>query len=56
LASFNDIEAHGYNAKDLSGRYSIYVDIREVLARVKAVIDIIVGVSPKFLGEQITIQ
>ena len=55
LAEKNGIQAIGFNAKDLTGRYGIKTKIREYFARTKAVLDIIFGVSPKFLGNKITI-
>lgn len=54
LANHFDIEAVGYNAKDVKNRNSMI--FREYLARSKAFLDIIFNVKPKFLGEQITIQ
>lgn len=49
------IEAYGFNAKNVSKRYGTYTSIREVFARVKLMIDIIIGKSPKYLGEKIQI-
>ena len=56
LASHFDIKAIGFNAKDVSIQYSKGTHYREYLARAKAVLDIIFGVDPKFLGEQIEIK
>jgi SanA protein len=56
LAKSNDIEAVGFNARDVSGRYGIRVKIREYLARTKVFVDILFGVAPKFLGESIEIK
>ena len=56
LAQYYGLEAYGYNAKDLNlNRSSYRTKIREVFARVKVFIDIIIGKGPKFLGEQIEI-
>ena len=55
LAKYFGIEAIAYNAKDVKGVFSLRVKIREYLARSKAVLDIILGVQPKFLGRKITI-
>jgi SanA protein len=55
LAEKNGILAIGYNAKDVPGRYGIRVQLREYLARTKAFVDILFGVGPKFLGEQVQI-
>ena len=56
LAQKHGIEAIGFNAKDLHGRRAIRVKTREYLARTKAVLDILRGAKPKFLGEPISIE
>lgn len=56
LAESHDIKAVAYNAKDVKGRNGLRTDLREYLARTKAVFDIIFGVQPKFYGDQIIIQ
>jgi len=56
LAEKNGIDAIGFNAKDLSGRYGIKTKIREYFARTKAFLDIIFRVKPKFLGKKIEIK
>jgi SanA protein len=56
LAEHFNIKAIGFNAKDVSGRYGIKVQIREYLARVKVFVDIIFDIEPKFLGDKITIN
>ena len=55
LAEVNGIEAIGFNAKDVTGRYGLKVKLREYLARVKVFVDILFRVKPKFLGKKITI-
>jgi len=45
----------GFNAKDVSSRYGWKVQMREKLARVKMLLDIVVGKQPKFYGEKIEI-
>ena len=42
--------AYGYAAPDVNGRYSIKTTIREQLAKVAAVLDVILRRGPKFLG------
>ncbi|MFT5725704.1 MAG: SanA protein [Bacteroidia bacterium] len=49
------VRAVGYNAKDVSIRYGFPVHVREKLARVKAVIDIVTRKKPKFLGPKVEI-
>lgn len=56
LAKQHGINAIGFNAKDVSGRYGIKVKAREYLARTKVFIDILLGVDPKFLGKKIEIK
>ena len=55
IASRKGLEAVGFNARDVSSRYGLKVRIREQLARVKVIWDILVGVEPKFLGEPVEI-
>ena len=56
LANKNGIKAIGFNAKDVSTRYGLKVQLREYLARTKVFLDILFGVKPKFLGEKIVIK
>ena len=56
LAEKNGINAIGFNARDVSGKYGMKVQIREYLARTKVFIDILFGVKPKFLGDKIEIK
>ncbi len=56
LAEKNGINAIGFNAKDVSSRYGLRVQLREYLARTKVFLDILFGVKPKFLGEKINIE
>ncbi len=45
----------GFNAKEVGSRYGWKVQVREKLARVKMLLDIMVGKQPKFYGEKIEI-
>lgn len=56
LAENNGISAIGYNAKDVSKRYGFKVQLREYFARTKVFFDIVFGIEPKFLGNEITIK
>jgi SanA protein len=56
IALSKDIDAVGYNAKDVSYRTGFKTNVREIFARVKMMFDLAVGVQPKFLGEKITIE
>jgi len=55
IANAKGIKAVGYNAKDVSGRYGLKVQLRERLARVKVLLDLAIGKGPKFLGNKIKI-
>ncbi|MCG7503305.1 YdcF family protein [Tenacibaculum sp. Mcav3-52] len=56
LANHFDIEAIGYNARGVSGKKAMKVQLREYLARVKVFVDILLNVKPKFLGEPVEIK
>ncbi|WP_431166296.1 SanA/YdcF family protein [Tenacibaculum halocynthiae] len=56
LAEKNGINAIGFNARDLTGKYGLKVRIREYFARTKAFLDIMFGVKPKFLGKKVEIK
>jgi len=56
LATKKGIEVVGFNAKDVEGKNSVKIKTREYFARVKAVLDVIFHVQPKFLGEEIVIE
>ncbi|MBL1281312.1 MAG: YdcF family protein [Fluviicola sp.] len=56
IAEKSGIEAVGFNANKVSKLYGVKTQIREFFARAKAVLDMIFGVSPKFLGEKIEIK
>lgn len=56
IAQQKGISAVGYNAKGVSTRYGIRVQIRERLARVKMILDLLIGKKPKFLGKKIEIK
>lgn len=55
IARQKGIESVGFNAKDVSARFGWKVMLREKLARVKMLLDIMVGKQPKFYGEEIHI-
>ncbi len=56
LAGHFGIKAIGFNAKDVSGKYGLKVQLREYLARVKVFVDILLNIQPKFLGKPIEIK
>ncbi len=49
------VKAIGYNAKDVAFARGYVVLVREKLARVKAVLDMIVGKQPKFYGSKVAV-
>ncbi len=56
IAQKNNIQAIGFNAQDVPVSRSLRVWLREKLARVKVIIDVLVNKQPKFLGEVIEIK
>lgn len=56
LASHHGLSAVGFNAKDVSTRFGWKVQLRERLARVKALLDITRQAGPRYLGEQVAIR
>lgn len=56
LAKHFNINAIGFNAKSVSGKLALKVQLREYLARVKVFIDIVTKKQPKFLGKKIKIE
>lgn len=56
LSQVKGINAVGYNAKDIHMKYGFAVHVREKLARVKAVLDIVMGKEPKFYGPKVDIE
>jgi len=55
LAKKHHINAVAYNAKNVSKRLRLKTNLREYLAKTKAVLDVIFNKKPKFLGEKIRI-
>lgn len=56
LAKHFKINAIAFNARDVTHSYGLKTRAREYLARVKASIDVLFNVQPKFLGEKIMIE
>lgn len=56
LAKHFNIEAVAFNAQNVYGKNAIKTRVRGSFAKVKAVLDIIFNVEPKYLGEPIKIQ
>ncbi len=55
IASAKNMEAIGYNAKNVGGSSGKKVKIREIFARVKLSLDLLFNKKPKFLGKKIVI-
>ena len=55
IARRKGIDAIGFNAKEATRRNSFKTLMREQLARVKTVLDMAIGVRPKFYGERVPI-
>ena len=56
IAQRKGVEAIGFNAKDVNVSYGFKTKIREKLARVKMVMDLLFGKEPKFLGKAVEIK
>lgn len=56
LAHHFGIKAIGFNAKNVEGKNRIKTELREYLARTKALLDVVFNTSPKFLGNTIKIE
>lgn len=56
IANSLNLDAIGYNAKDLSVYNGFKTKIREKFARVKMLLDLAFNKKPKFLGEKIEIE
>lgn len=55
LAERNDIEAIGFNARDVNAYAGFKTQLRELFARVKMFTDLATGKKPRFLGEHVLI-
>lgn len=55
IANYKNIQAIGYNAKDVNKKAGLKTQIREKFARVKMLLDLIFNKQPKFYGEKIKI-
>ena len=55
LARHHDIEAIGFNARDVDAWFGLKTNLREFLARFKMVVDMVIGKDPKYLGEKVII-
>ena len=56
IARHRGLDAIGFNAREVNTRSSIRTKLREQFARVKTVLDMALGVRPKFLGPPVEIQ
>jgi SanA protein len=56
IARKNDMEAYGFNAKDVNAYMGLKTNVREFFARTKVFLDILINRGPKFLGEKIVIE
>ncbi len=56
IAKVNDIDAIAFNAQEVPVSRSPRIWLRERLARVKVVIDAVIGKKPKFLGDTVKIE
>lgn len=55
IANRKGLKAIAFNAKDIPGQYSVKTQLRERLARVKMMLDLMFGKEPRFYGPHIRI-
>lgn len=55
VARKKGIEAYGYNAADVSTVQGMKTYLREYLARDKAMLDLLLNLQPKFLGDKVNL-
>lgn len=55
IAQHKGVDAVAFNARDVDVRYGFKTRLREKLARVKVILDLVFGKNPKYLGEKIEI-
>jgi SanA protein len=55
IARTNEIEAYGYNARDVNKSAGVRTNLREFFARAKVFLDMLINREPRFLGEKIKI-
>jgi len=55
IAKCFNLNAIGYNAKDVNSASAFKTNLREKFARVKVFVDLLINKEPKFLGEKIEI-
>lgn len=56
LANNKGVEAVAFNARDVHGDMGVRVAVREKLARVKLVLDLLFNKQPKFYGPKVPIR
>jgi SanA protein len=56
IANHKDVNAIAFNAKDVNKYAGAKVLLREKFARIKMVLDLLLGKNPHFLGKKISIQ
>jgi SanA protein len=56
IARKNNMEAYGFNAKEVNSYMGLKTNVREFFARTKVFLDILINREPKFLGEKIVIE
>lgn len=56
IAKKNGLDVVGFNAQDVTISYGFRTKLRERFARVKVLLDMLLNVQPKFLGEPIRVE
>jgi SanA protein len=56
IAEKNGLDVIGFNAQDVTKSYGFKTNLREKMARVKVVLDIIFGIQPKVLEKKVVVE
>jgi SanA protein len=56
IAEKNGMDVIGFNAKDVTKSYGFKTNLREKMARVKVVLDIVFGIQPKVLEKKVVVE
>lgn len=56
IAAHNEMDCIAFNAQEVTKKYGFFVILREKFARVRMILDFLLGVTPKFLGDLVKIE
>jgi SanA protein len=56
IARHREVDAIGFDAAEVTGSSGLRTKLREQFARVRTVLDVVLGVSPRFLGPKVEVS